>query len=297
MLRENQKEGKSWNSLIYVITRLSLLVVILLAAEVALPGSALAAEEGYGPGQDKWKFQLGGYFPAINTKLKIDGSQVGDNVDMEGIGLSDDASIWRLDGYWRFAKKHRFGFGYYQLNRDGSAGISDQIEIGDIIIPVDARVASELNLGFYTIEYMYSFYQGEKWEIAGGLGAYWVDLEFSIGASLDINGNPIGGGPVYESTDFSAPLPFLALSFEYYITPKWLATLQGGYFQLEVGDFDGKLGTFGAKLEYQFTKTFGLGTGYSAFLIDAKLKDDGNNLRTNIEYSYHGLQLYGILRF
>jgi hypothetical protein len=78
---------------------------------------------------------------------------------------------------------------------------------GDIIIPVNANVATELNLGFYTIDYLYSFYQGEKWEISGGLGAYWVDLEFSIGASLDINGNPIGGGPVYERTDFNGPLP------------------------------------------------------------------------------------------
>ena len=149
----------------------------------------------------------GGYFPSINTELKIDGSQVGDNLDLEGIGLSDNDSVWRLGGYWRFAQKHRLGFGFYQLNRDGSAALSDSIQIGDIIIPVNANVATELNLGFYTIDYLYSFYQGEKWEISGGLGAYWVDLEFSIGASLDINGNPIGGGPVYESTDFNGPLP------------------------------------------------------------------------------------------
>jgi len=130
------------------------------------------------------------------------------------------------------------------------------LRCGDIIIPVNANVATELNLGFYTIDYLYSFYQGEKWEISGGLGAYWVDLEFSIGASLDINGNPIGGGPVYESTDFNGPLPYLVLSFEYYITPKWLAIFKGGYFQLEVGDFDGKLGSFGANLEYQYLITF-----------------------------------------
>ena len=85
------------------------------------------------------------------------------------------------------------------------------------------------------------------------------------------------------------------LGFEYYITPKWLVILQGGYFQLEVGDFKGKLGTIGAKLEYQFNKRFGLGTGYSGFLIDADIKDDLK--QTEIEYSYHGVQLYGILRF
>jgi hypothetical protein len=71
----------------------------------------------------------GGYFPSTNTELKIDGSQVGDNLDLEGIGLSDNDSVWRLGGYWRFAKKHRLGFGFYQLNRDGSAALSDSMAI------------------------------------------------------------------------------------------------------------------------------------------------------------------------
>jgi hypothetical protein len=150
-------------------------------------------------------------------------------------------------------------------------------------------------LDFYTIDYLYSFYQGEKWEIAGGLGFYWVGLDFSIGAALDINNNPILGGPVVESTDFNGPLPYLALSFEYYITPKWLAIFKGGYFQLEVGDIDGRLTTLGAKLEYQFTQRWGLGAGYDSFWIDVDIEDD--NLKSNIEYNYHGLQVYGILRF
>jgi hypothetical protein len=236
----------------------------LMAALFMLPGKALA-QEGYGPGQDKWKFQLGGYFPS------------------------------RLDGYWRFARRHRLGFGYYQFNRDASIRLAEELTIGDEIFEVGFLTATELDLGFYTIDYLYSFYQGEKWEISGGLGAYWVDLEFSIGASLDINNDPIFGGPVVESTDFNGPLPYLALVFEYYITPKWLAIIKGGYFQLEVGDIDGRLTNLGAKLEYQFTKMFGLGAGYDAFRIDADIED--RNLRSSIEYSYHGFQAYGILRF
>ena len=267
----------------------------LMTALFMLPGKALA-QEGWGPGQDKWKFQLGGYFPSIDTTLKIDGTEVGDNIDLENlVGLSDSDAIFRLDGYWRFARRHRLGFGYYQFNRDASIRLAEELTIGDEIFEVGFLTATELDLGFYTIDYLYSFYQGEKWEISGGLGAYWVDLEFSIGASLDINNDPIFGGPVVESTDFNGPLPYLALVFEYYITPKWLAIIKGGYFQLEVGDIDGRLTNLGAKLEYQFTKMFGLGAGYDAFRIDADIED--RNLRSSIEYSYHGFQAYGILRF
>ena len=289
-----ERMEKDSNSTRYFITGLFLLLFTLVSAGLILPGSA-KAEEGYGPGQDKWKFELGGYFPAVDTQLKLDGGEVGDNLDLEGLGLSSDESVWRLGGYWRFAKKHRMGFGYYKLSRDGSAGLSEEITIGDIIIPFEANVATELDMGFFSIDYLYSFYQGEKWEISGGLGAYWVDLEFSIGASLNIDGTPIGGGPVYESTDFSGPLPYLALSFEYYITPKWLATVKGGYFALSVGDVDGKLANLGAKLEYQFTQRFGLGLGYDGFRIDVDIED--GTLHSNLEYKYHGVQLYGVLRF
>ena len=294
MTREREKLGKHSNSAKYVVTGLFLLLFTMVSTGLLLPGTA-KAEEGYGPGTDKWKFELGGFFPAVDTRVKIDGTEVGDTLDLEGLGLSSDESVWRLDGYWRFAQKHRLGIGYYKLGRDGSVGLAEEITIGDIIIPVNASVTTELDMGFYSIDYLYSFYQGEKWEISGGLGVYWVDLEFSIGASLNIDGSEILDGPFFESTDFNGPLPYLALSFEYYITPKWLAILKGGYFALSVGDIDGSLANLGAKLEYQFTQRFGLGLGYDAFRIDVDIED--GTLHSNIEYKYHGVQLYGILRF
>jgi len=274
-------------------TGLLLLFFSVLAAGLLQPGKALA-EEGWGPGQDKWKFELGGYFPSINTDLQIDGIDPGNDLDLEdSLGFSDSDTIWRLDGYWRFFKKHRLGFGYYGFNRDASRTLDEAIEIGDEVFPVDAQVNSELNLGFYTIDYLYSFYQGEKWEISGLIGAYWVDFEFSAAGKLALGEEEFD--EFFESTDFNGPLPHIGLAFEYYITPKWLAIVKGGYFQLSVADIDGKLLNLGAKLEYQFTKTFGLGLGYDSFRIDVT-GDDGD-LKTDIVYKYQGIQAYGILRF
>lgn len=293
MPKKGEKEGKYWNSGGYVITGLLVLLFTMISAGLLLPDSANAAEEGYGPGQDRWKFALGGFFPSIDSEFKIDGSEVGDIVDLESLGFSDNENIFRLDGYWRFFKRHRLEFGYYQFNTDGSKRLDEEIHIGDEIFEVGFLTSSELDIGFYTIDYMYSFYQGEKWELSGGLGIYWIDLSFSIAASLDINDNALVG--VAETTDFEGPLPFLALSLEYYITPKWLAIVNGGYFQIEVGDIDGRLSSLGLKLEYQFTKTFGLGVGYDFFEIDADVED--GNLKSNIVYNFQGVQAYGILRF
>ena len=86
-----------------VQTILLLLFLSVLAAGLMQPGKALA-EEGWGPGQDKWKFELGGYFPSINTELQIDGIEIGgDDLDLEDkLGFDDSDALWRLEGYWRF---------------------------------------------------------------------------------------------------------------------------------------------------------------------------------------------------
>jgi hypothetical protein len=278
----------------YLLAGLLFLCVSVIAVGVMQPINAYAEEEGWGPGQDKWKFELGGYFPSVNTELQIDGIDPGNDLDLEDkLGFDDSDALWRLDGYWRFFKKHRLGFGYYAFNRDASVTLDEEIEIGDEVFPIGARVDSELNLGFYSFDYMYSYFQGEKWELSAGLGAYWVDFEFSAAGKLAIGDEETED--FFESTDFNGPLPFLKLGFEYYITPKWLAIIKGGFFALEVGDIDGTLLNLGAKLEYQFTKTFGLGLGYDGFRIDVTA-DDGD-LKTDIVYRYHGLQAYGVLRF
>jgi hypothetical protein len=293
MKRKGDKVGKLWNSMRYAGTSLLVLFFAIVATGLLLPGLA-KAQEGWGPGQDKWKFELGGYFPSIDTGMEVSGGVTGSDIDLEeSLGFSDDDTIWRLDGYWRFFKRHRLGFGYYGFKRDGSVILTEDLQIGDEIFGAGSQVSSELNLGFYTIDYMYSFYQGEKWEISGGVGVYWVDLEFSAAGYLIVNNAPVLDD--YVSTDFNGPLPYLGLSFEYYITPKWLAIVKGGYFGLEVGDVDGSLANLGAKLEYQFTKTFGLGFGYDYFRIDVTIDD--NSLKTDLLYKYHGVQAYGILRF
>ena len=253
------------------------------------------ADEGWGPGQDRFKILVGGYFPSIDTELRVDTPlDLNEKVDLEdSLGFNDDDALWRLDGYWRFFKRHRLGFGYYGFSRDASATLEEDIEFEDIIFKEGAKTDSELNLDFYTISYMYSFLQGEKWEAAGGLGIFWIDFDFSIAGSWQINDNEIQ--EAFETADFEGPLPFLGLKFDYYITPKWLAKAKAGYFAIEIEDIDGSLTNLGAGLEYQFTRTFGLGVGYDYFRTDVTA--DNSSERIDLVYKYHGVQVFGILRF
>ena len=71
--------------------------------------------------------------------------------------------------------------------------------------------------------------------------------------------------------------------------------LRGGYFQLSYGDYKASILNLGASIEYQFTKTFGLGLGYDGFRLEAEADD--NKGFASIDYKYQGAQVYGILRF
>jgi len=298
MAWNREKMGKYSNSARFLVTGLFLLLFTMVSTGIAQPGSTLA-EEGYGPGTDRFKINLGAYFPAISTDLQV---AVGDStIDFEDVlGLSEDETVFRLDGYWRFAQRHRLGYGYYRLSRDASTYLSADLEIGGEIWPAQALIASDVTLDFYSLNYMYSFYQGEKWEIAGSIGAYWVRAATSLGLAAEIcpeGEECISAGELYESDTFEGPLPLLGLVFDYYITPKWLVTLKGGYFQLTLNDYKGSITNLGASVEYQFTKTFGLGLGYDGFKLTLDAEDANSNAYASLEYKYHGVQVYGILRF
>jgi len=301
MTWESERMGEYSNSAKYAMRGLFLLLFTMISAGLFLPGSA-QAEEGYGPGTDRFKINLGAYFPAISTTMQVD--ILDTPIDLEEtLNLGEDETVLRLDGYWRFAQRHRLGFGYYRLERDASTYLSADLDIG-VGDPwrADALIASSLDLDFYSLNYMYSFYQGEKWEIGGTIGAYWIRAETTLVLAASIGDCPDGEdcldtGDLYENDTFEGPLPLIGLSFEYYITPKWMATLKGAYFQLTYNDYKGSIGNLGASVEYQFTKTFGLGLGYDAFMIKLEAEDANSNDFASLEYKYHGVQVYGILRF
>ena len=294
----NLKMGKILDSTRYVINGVLLLFFTIVSAGLLLPSMAFA-EEGYGPGTDRFKINLGAYFPAISTELQVDISD-GPAIDLEDVlGLSEDETVLRLDGYWRFAQRHRLGFGYYRLNRDASHVLTVPLEIGGDTWYQGARVDSDLTMDFYSLDYRYSFYQGDKWEIAGLIGAYWVRVATEIGLAVSLTNPPfpddVDKSERFESDTVEGPLPLLGLSFDYYITPKWMLTLKGGYFQLTINDYKGRIGNLGASVEYQFTKTFGLGLGYDSFHL--KVEADKADGFAEVTYKYQGAQVYGILRF
>lgn len=250
-------------------------------------------------GKDRFKLAIGGFFPALDSELQVNSKQLGtgSNVDLESdLGFDENVNLFVLGGYWRFAKKHRFYFGYYGFDRDATKTLTREIEWDDKVFVADAKLQSEWEVDFIYGKYGYSFYQGNKWELSGSLGIYFLDTSITLRGEAEINNGEAGGSAeVTEEESIGLPIPLFGLTAEYYITPKWRAIASASYFTISIDEWDGSVLDLSAQLEYLFHKNFGIGTGYSYFYAD--IERDGTKRITQLDYQYQGVQIYGIWYF
>lgn len=269
-------------------------VILLFAAPVFASGESAV-------GKDKFKLSVGGFFPAIDSQLKVDSKEFGKGteIDLEDdLGFNEDVNLFRIEGYWRFAPKHRLYLGYYGFGRDTQKTLETEIEWDDKIFEVGVEIYSEWDIDFVYGKYGYSFIQGDKWEVSGSLGLYYLKNVIRIRGEARIEGNGGEGEvskEVSEEASLELPIPLFGLTAEYYITPKWRVIGNVSYFTISLNEWDGSIFDFSTNLEYLFHKNFGIGLGYLYF--DADVERDRTKRVSHLDYMYRGVQLYGIWKF
>ena len=127
------------------------------------------AQERYDdkPLANRFAIRIGGFLvQRFDTTVRLDSKQVpiGTVVDLEdSLQVDSDAQVARIDGYYRFNKKHRINFGWFSVNREGDAVVTQEIRWGDpetgeeIIIEPGARVLSQYDFDVVNVSYSWSF--------------------------------------------------------------------------------------------------------------------------------------------
>lgn len=273
-------------------------IMTLLSGVLLFTSQAQAQEEESPVGQDTFKLALGAFLPAIDSKLSVNSKTLGQGtiIDLEDdLGFDEDVTLGVLGGYWRFAKKHRLYFGYYGFDRNTSAAIDKEIVIDDTTYLVGAELKSNWDIDFVFASYGYSFYQGEKWELSGSLGFYYLTTSFTVKGIGTISGEVEAEKEITKEESLELPIPLFGLSAEYYFSPKWRTIISASYFTIAIGDWDGSLFQCSANLEYLFHKNFGVGAGYTYFDVD--VERDRETRTSTLDYTYGSVQVYGIWYF
>lgn len=272
--------------------KLFLLVVFLMW--VPLTGVGIAGD-WIKPGEERFRIDAGAFLAYFDTSLRVDNkvSVKGTDINLEDdLNFDDSTTTFHLEGYWRFAKRHRLFAGYFNFDRDASAQLNKSIEIGDEIYPVGAGVKTEFNFKIVPIAYGYSFINNEKHELSGIIGLHWYKADFAISAYA----NAVSGD---TSADANVPLPMLGFAYEYRFTDRWTAGAMVQAFYLKASgssiDFEGSLLNLEIKTEYWLFNNLGVGAALNYFNLDVDV--EGDDWKGALNYKYFGPQLYVVVRF
>jgi hypothetical protein len=270
---------------------------IAICAFLFTPVSPLLADSAQLPlGEERFKLDIGAFIIDVGTGASLafseaDGGQV---IDFEDdLGLASSKSVFRVDGYWRFAPRHRLNLAYYAFNRSADTRLETEIRWEELVLPIGSEVATEVKWELIPVSYAYSFYKNRKWEIAGSVGIHWMEMNASISSETTI-----GESIVIiqrEESATSGPLPMLGIHVDYQPAEKWLVGGKIQYFSTDYEEYDGSIFDAGIYAEYLVDRNWSVGVGYNYFYIDVDVDED--DWDGNLRYEYSGIQVYASYRF
>lgn len=237
---------------------------------------------------DRFRIQLGGYFPQITSRVALAPSGIGAGTAInleELLDLENREKVFRLKGYWRFGLKHRFDFGWYEVDRSSSGTVDEEFEWGGDTIEIDSYVDSTFKAGVFTALYGYSLVHNSKIESGVSVGISGLDFSASLFAADNITGETEGA-----AASIFVPLVVVGYYSSVTIKPKWFFDYYLSVFTGSYDGYSGNLVDFGISSSYFPTKHFGFGFGYDGYKIDVGIKKDDFN--GSIEYTNQGFNAF-----
>jgi hypothetical protein len=238
----------------------------------------------------EWKrFRLGvgaQLVATVDTTLRVDSPTlgVGTEIDLESdFNVDDRLFLGRVDADWWFAKRHALDFSAFKISREGTRVTNRDIQIGDVVFPVDTEVTSESDLAMVKLAYRYAFLYRPRWRAGASLGVHTVNWNSSWTA---------GALALDEEFDYTIPLPVIGVFAAYAITPRLFLDASSEFFSLEYEEYDGFVNNTRVNLEHHTFEHVGFGVGLDYFLVNASAENESGSLSAETEFDYIGLLVY-----
>ncbi len=252
-------------------------------------------ETEHGPWK-KFSISLGGFIAEIDTEVRLDSKTLGLGtvLDVETLfNLDDDVRVFRSDGHYRFSRngRHRVDFTYYDLSRDATSTLSQDITVGDQTFNIGDTVKTKFGLEFFKAAYAYSFLMNDTFDISASAGLFMTKFELELETAA---------AGIEEFEEFLIPLPVIGLRANFALTPKLILKESLDLFYLKYESFKGHLLDINLALEYRIWKHIGLGLGYEATRIEIEAEDDDDeplDLAGKLDFRYNGVVFYGVYYF
>lgn len=251
---------------------------------------------------ETYQLTIGTSVSDYDSKIRINSrdDSIDKEIDFEDVlGLDNKVRLSWIKGVWHMGARHTLNLIYLPISRSSSITSSNDIDVGGNVIKAGASFATSVNTHVFDIEYIYSFYQRPDLEIGVTGGLYWMNslVEVAAAGEIILEGEDL---PEFR-TDYQAnqrliaPLPLLGIAAIYEINPQWRAKVNARYFDVTIGDIDGRILSLTLGTEYYFTKRLGLGASIASF--DLSVQQNGVVFINSLQYEYVGLQAFMVMKF
>ncbi|WP_456311963.1 hypothetical protein [Pseudomonas shirazensis] len=241
----------------------------------------------------RFKFTAGAFFPTNNTEVEVGNNNgtFGNLIDFEkDLGFDKNTISFVAAFEWRISRRSRLGTEYFYLKRTAIKTLEKEIEFGDNVYPVDARVSSFMDNQIYRITYGYAIISKPTYEIGALIGAH--ILLGDVGLKLEAN---TAEAEYRDTFDFTAPLPDVGIWGEFVLAKKWGLYANANYFALKINDIDGRIWSYNLSVLYNVYKNFSLTAGYTG--LNIRIDAEKERLNGFFKWGYNGPTLTATYAF
>ena len=241
---------------------------------------------------DPFNLAIGTFVLDSDTELRLDGeSGLGSTVDWERtVGDDGDQTRFRIDGFWRFADRHKVRMLLFNSSTSNTRTLDDEIDWGDATYPVNAQIKSEFNFDIYELAYEYAFLRRDNYELSGTFGLHWATLSAALKGEASIVGGQPVSGTVRKEGSVDLPLPAIGVRGLWNLSHGFWIDASAQFFSLSFDEYDGSLQDYRVAVLWQPKPWLGVGLGYNQFNVDVDVSKESFN--GSIDWTYKGPILF-----
>lgn len=267
-----------------------IITILLYCSSSSLPQEnveqASAADSVYAP-PGRFAVWAGWFLPNFQSQAQVNSQSVGLGpiVNLErALKLPDTENLLRIDSYFRIDNHHSVYAGFYASSREGLTQVTNNIQIGDLIIPIGAETYTKNDISLLKVGYRYSIVNSEEIESGVGLG-------FSVFFYYLFVENKLLNRENTEEVNVALPIPIINFFTDYHVWKKFDLMLYIDLFGVNFDIYDGVLLDFALNAKYKITDHFAVGFGYNIYKIDVRVENP-KGFDGKIDYLHKGFAFF-----
>jgi outer membrane scaffolding protein for murein synthesis (MipA/OmpV family) len=238
------------------------------------------AHDNYDRQLPTFDLRVAAFFIDINSKVSRDTADgvPGVEIDIEDIlGAADDGTAIEVDALWRTGMHHQFELGYFELIRNGSTLLEDDLVFGDETFPAGTLVDSQVDYSSMRFGYTFFLMRDSQKELGIMAGLHLSELAVNIRT---------GTGDQVERSRSSTPLPVVGLNGAVFFGDRTTLRARIHLFRTDFDQHEGSLNYAAIDLERLFGSRTRVGVGYNLYATRLNSRDEG--LNGSLKIRHHG---------